>query len=98
MSRLRLPCGSLILGAIFINYRREDTLRATGRITEALVNSFSTGEVFRDLQDIEAGADFRTSLADKLRAARVVIVVNGPSWLRPPWRESDRVSPERKTM
>ena len=71
------------MSAIFISYRREDTLSATGRLAETFATAFGAGEVFRDLQAIEAGTDFRRSLAEGLRAARVVIVVIGPSWLRP---------------
>jgi hypothetical protein len=69
------------MAAIFISYRRDDTLGSTGRMAEKISEAFGPGEVFRDLQTIEPGSDFRESLADALRAARIVIVVIGRSWL-----------------
>jgi hypothetical protein len=68
--------------AIFICYRRDDTLSATGRLTDYLALQFGPEALFRDLDDIEAGADFRAALADALHRACVVLVVIGRSWPR----------------
>jgi hypothetical protein len=67
---------------IFISYRRDDTLTATGRLTEALEERFGADQVFRDLEEIEAGQDFRSVVGDRLRTARVALVVIGRWWTR----------------
>jgi uncharacterized membrane protein len=66
--------------AIFISYRRDDTVSATGRLADALAARFGAEEIFRDIHGIEAGADFRDALRDALRAAQVVLVVIGRFW------------------
>jgi hypothetical protein len=68
------------MAAIFISYRRDDTISATGRLADALASRFGSEEIFRDVQAIEAGADFRAALRDALRSAQVVLVVIGRFW------------------
>jgi len=68
------------MAAIFISYRRDDTISATGRLADALAARFGSEEVFRDVQAIQAGTDFRDALRDALRTAQVVLVVIGRSW------------------
>ena len=70
--------------AIFISYRRDDTLSAAGRLADALSLQFGSAEVFRDVEAIEAGADFRVALLDAVRAARVVLVIIGRQWATQP--------------
>lgn len=69
------------MAAIFISYRRSDTAGATGRLADALATRFGSHEVFRDVDAIEAGVDFRVALDRALNSARVVLVVIGRSWL-----------------
>jgi len=69
--------------AIFISYRRDDTVSAAGRLADALATRFGSEEIFRDIQAIEAGADFRDALRDALRTAQVVLVVIGRFWPGP---------------
>jgi hypothetical protein len=66
--------------AIFISYRRHDTASAAGRLADALAKRFGIADVFRDIQTIEPGDDFRSTLQNALRSARVVLVIVGPSW------------------
>jgi hypothetical protein len=66
--------------AVFISYRRDDTVSATGRLADALATRFGPEEIFRDIQAIDAGADFRDVLRDALRTAQVVVVVIGRFW------------------
>ena len=65
---------------VFINYRRDDAPGAAGRLTETLEARFGADEIFRDLDQIEGGMDFRKVLGAALRAARVMLVVIGRSW------------------
>jgi hypothetical protein len=65
--------------AIFISYRHGATLSATGRLADTLATRFGTEEIFRDVDAIEAGADFRVALTGALASAQVVLVMIGPS-------------------
>ena len=66
--------------SIFISYRHGDTLSATGRLADALATRFGRDEIFRDVEAIEAGVDFRVALTGALESAQVVLVMIGPSW------------------
>ena len=82
--------------AIFISYRREDTISATGRLADVLAARYGPTEIFRDIEAIEAGADFRVALVGALAAAQVVLVIIGRSWLagRPGTGSPDQEDPE----
>jgi TIR domain len=69
------------MARIFISYRREDTMSATGRLSERLRERFGPDEVFRDLDTIAAGTEFSQAIADAIRAAKVVLVMVGREWL-----------------
>lgn len=66
--------------AIFISYRRDDTSSATAHLADTLAARFGSSEVFRDIQTIEAGDDFRTALNAAVQSAQVMLVVIGRSW------------------
>lgn len=67
--------------AIFISYRREDTADVAGRIYDRLCARYSRPAVFRDIDSIPIGVNFRNYLDEKLRDCRVVLVVIGRHWL-----------------
>ena len=66
---------------IFISYRRSDSTDATGRIHDRLLSEFGRGKVFKDVDSIPIGTDFRGHLTDVLKQCRVVIVVVGAGWI-----------------
>jgi hypothetical protein len=66
---------------IFISYRRSDSQFAAGRLADALVREFGDDRIFRDIEDIEAGADFVETLDRALSECRVMLVVIGAQWL-----------------
>jgi TIR domain len=66
---------------IFINYRREDSLVAAGRLHDRLAQTFGDKNIFMDLEDIPAGVDFAKYLSDQVAASRVFLAVIGPTWL-----------------
>ena len=66
---------------IFISYRREDSLAGTGRIDDRLVAYFGRESVFRDVDTIDFGVDFRQRLTDAVSACDVLLVVIGERWL-----------------
>ncbi|MGH8563978.1 MAG: toll/interleukin-1 receptor domain-containing protein [Gammaproteobacteria bacterium] len=65
---------------IFVSYRRSDSAGATGRLTDRLRQRFGEGQVFRDLDGIEAGADFARAILDAIRASSVLLLIIGRSW------------------
>ncbi|MBL9180586.1 MAG: transglycosylase domain-containing protein [Verrucomicrobiaceae bacterium] len=52
----------------------------TGRIYDRLKGAFSPGSVFRDVDTIPFGVDFRDHVASVLNTCRAVLVVIGPAW------------------
>jgi TIR domain-containing protein len=66
---------------IFISYRRADSAPITGRIHEHLAHYFGDSVVFKDVEDIPAGADFRATLEEAVNRCDVMLVIIGPTWL-----------------
>lgn len=50
------------MSKILISYRREDSAHVTGRIYDRLVQQFGRTAVFKDVDSIPLGIDFRTYL------------------------------------
>ena len=69
------------MARIAISYRRSDSQDITGRIFDRLVMHYGKSTVFRDIDSIRPGIDFRTQIADALKATDVLLVVVGPHWL-----------------
>lgn len=67
--------------SVFICYRRRDTGETAGRIFDKLTTNLPAGSVFRDLDSIPPGVDFREHVREKLASARVVLILIGPEWL-----------------
>ncbi|MCI0549489.1 MAG: SUMF1/EgtB/PvdO family nonheme iron enzyme, partial [Anaerolineae bacterium] len=65
---------------IFISYRRADSTYLIGRIRDRLMTAFGEQSVFRDLDDIPAGVDFRTVLEKETNGCNIMLVVIGPQW------------------
>ena len=64
---------------IFINYRRDDSETATGRLYDGLCDLYGEEHVFMDL-NIEGGDDWEQKLGEKIGQCRVFLVVIGPTW------------------
>jgi uncharacterized protein YecT (DUF1311 family) len=69
------------MARIAISYRRSDSQDITGRIFDRLVMHYGKSTVFRDIDSIRPGIDFRTQIADALKATDVLLVIVGPHWL-----------------
>jgi pterin-4a-carbinolamine dehydratase len=67
--------------SIFISYRRSDSQHAVFAIADRLRWAFGPEEIFMDRSSIESGDDWPESLRRGVEAAKVMIVVIGPSWL-----------------
>lgn len=66
---------------IFMSYRRSDSLTATGRLYDQLCNWFDAKYIFKDMENIPAGKDYRTVLEEELRTCSVILIIIGNSWL-----------------
>src|SRR5437588_12563392 len=69
------------MSKIAISYRRSDSQDITGRLFDRLAQRYVKGTVFRDIDNIRPGIDFRAQIADALQSADVLLVVVGPRWL-----------------
>ncbi len=69
-----------VLSGIFISYRRSDNPDATGRIYDRLVAEFGKAKVFKDIDSIPLGSDFRGHLNAIVGGCAVVLAIIGPSW------------------
>jgi hypothetical protein len=65
---------------IFISYRRGDSADVTGRIYDHLSMAFGEEVVFKDVDAIPLGVDFRHHLSGAISRCRVVLVIIGRSW------------------
>jgi len=69
------------MARIAISYRRSDSQDITGRIFDRLVRQYGKHTVFRDIDSIQPGIDFRTQISDALSATDILLVVVGTRWL-----------------
>src|SRR5689334_2587317 len=66
---------------VFISYRRSDSEYIVGRLYDHLEHAFGRKKVFKDVDSIPAGADFRKAIFDAVRQCDVAVAVIGPGWL-----------------
>jgi hypothetical protein len=67
-------------GLIFISYRRVDSQHITGRIYDRLSTQFGQSSVFKDVDAIPLGVDFREHLQEKVGQCSVLVAVIGKDW------------------
>ena len=66
---------------IFISYRRDDSVDVVGRICEHLVAQLGADALFKDVDSIPYGEDFRRAIAGAISECDVLLAVIGPDWL-----------------
>ena len=69
------------MSKILISYRREDSADVTGRIYDRLIQVFPQS-VFRDVDSIPLGVDFRTYLDEQVAKCDVFLAVIGRDWMK----------------
>jgi hypothetical protein len=67
---------------VFMSYRRADDHHFIGRLHDQLCGAFGDDMVFRDIDSIPAGTNFRAVILRTLNEVDAVIAVIGPHWAR----------------
>ena len=78
---------------ITISYRRDDSMDITGRIFDRLVAQFGREGVFRDIDNIPPGADFRRHIEQVFDESDVILAIVGPKWAGPRGTQNRLASP-----
>lgn len=66
---------------VFISYRRDDAADATGRLHDHLEARFGKDNVFRDIDAMPIGVNFREHIDLSVAQCDVLLVVIGVSWI-----------------
>jgi len=69
-----------VVRSIFISYRRQDSIDVTGRIHDRLVAQFGSDGVFKDVDAIPFGVDFRKHLEQQVSHCPTLLAIIGPNW------------------
>ncbi len=66
---------------IFVSYRRSDSADIAGRIYDRLIVRFGKDPVFKDVDSIPLGFDFKEYLDKKVGECDVLLAIIGDHWL-----------------
>lgn len=69
------------MSSIFISYRRSDSEFVVGRLYDKLAERFGEENIFKDVDSISLGEDFRESIDEALQSCLVFILVIGATWV-----------------
>ncbi len=67
--------------SIFISYRRRNSSDITGRVYDRLVAHFSEDRVFKDVDSIPFGVNYRHHLEQEVSHCPVLLAIIDPNWL-----------------
>lgn len=67
--------------SIFLSYRRSDSASDAGRIYDYLERDFGQERIFRDVDSIPLGVNFRKALEHEIERCRVLLIIIGSDWL-----------------
>lgn len=66
---------------VFLSYRRADSADVAGRIYDRLLTVYDKAQIFKDVDSIPAGGDFRKYINRTIENADVFLAVIGTDWL-----------------
>lgn len=69
------------MSKVFISYRRDDSKDVVGRIYDYLLDEFGEVNLFKDVDSIPLGDDFRKVIENSVQSCDVIIAVIGSKWL-----------------
>ena len=81
--------------SVFISYRRQDSAHITGRIYDVLTARFGRNSVFKDVDSMPLGYDFRDHIRDQVGHCAVLVAVIGKNWIGPPDSGERRLDDQR---
>lgn len=67
--------------AVFLSYRRADTVAYAGRLADALEKHFGEGCVFQDIEAIAPGSNFVAAIDEAIASCAVLVVLIGDDWI-----------------
>jgi hypothetical protein len=67
---------------IFVSYRRTDSSDVTGRIFDQMKARFGEDRLFKDVDSIPFGKDFRTVISEAVGQCGVLLAIIGKDWLQ----------------
>lgn len=67
--------------SVFVSYRRADSSDITGRIFDHLKAEFGEEQLFKDVEAIPLGHDFRIVISQAVGQCKVLIAIIGNDWL-----------------
>ncbi len=70
------------MSRIFISYRRSDSAYVSDAIYKSLVSHFGRDHVFKDVDNIPPGVNFKKYLTEKVTQCEVLVAVMGAQWLQ----------------
>jgi hypothetical protein len=73
--------GSSSSGGVFISYRRGESAYPVAWLYRNLVRRLGADAVFKDVDSIQPGDEFATTLDRALSRCRVLLAIIGPDWL-----------------
>jgi hypothetical protein len=81
---------------IFLSYRHHDSADVTGRIYDRLIQHFGREAIFKDVDSLPFGIDFRTYLDNVVGQCKVLLAVVGDHWMSTdPHTEKPRIEDPR---
>ena len=80
-AKTQQPQRAIASNKIFVSYRRQDSADVTGRIYDRLVQRFDKEQIFKDVDSIPLGVDFREHLGRVVGQCDVLLAVVGNEWL-----------------
>ncbi len=66
--------------AVFISYRRDDSRASAGRLYDTVRQHLGADNVFKDVDAIAPGEDFRKAIDRAIKQSAAILVVIGPAW------------------
>lgn len=80
--KLKTPTPKVeVSGHIFISYRRSDSADIAGRIYDRLIEKYGKNPIFKDVDSIPLGVDFREYLGMKVSECNVFLAIIGDRWV-----------------
>jgi hypothetical protein len=68
-------------GRVFISYRRQETAWPARQLYDLLIAELGADRVFKDIDNIEPGADFVERIQSAVGSCQVLLALIGPQWL-----------------